>query len=68
LFALWFLGALASFIPGGLGEMLSYLSLSSHFPDIMRGIVDTKAIVYYLTVTALFLYFAIGSLETERWR
>jgi ABC-2 type transport system permease protein len=68
LFALWFLGALASFIPGGLGEMLSYLSLSSHFPDFMRGIVDTKAIVYYLTVTALFLYFAIGSLETERWR
>jgi ABC-2 type transport system permease protein len=47
---------------------VSYLSLSSHFPDFMRGIVDTKAIVYYLTVTALFLYFAIGSLETERWR
>jgi ABC-2 type transport system permease protein len=67
LFGLWFLGSAASFAPGGLGEVLSYLSLSHHFPDFIRGIVDTQAIVYYLTVTGLFLYFAIGSIETGRW-
>jgi ABC-2 type transport system permease protein len=68
LFALWFLGVAASFAPGPLGELLSYLSLSSHFPDFMRGIVDTKAIVYYLSIAALFLYLATGSIETGRWR
>ena len=68
LFALWFLGAVGSLAPGGLGEVLSYLSLSHHFPDFMRGILDTRAIVYYLTVTALFLYAAVGSIETGRWR
>jgi ABC-2 type transport system permease protein len=67
LFALWFLGAVTRFAPGGLGEVLSYLSLSRHFPDFVRGIVDTKAIVYYLSVTALFLYLATGSIETGRW-
>lgn len=68
LFGLWFLGSVGSLAPGGLGELLSYLSLSHHFPDFMRGILDTKAIIYYITVTALFLYSAIGSIETGRWR
>jgi ABC-2 type transport system permease protein len=68
LFGLWFLGAASGFAPGALGEVLSYLSLSHHFPDFIRGVVDTKAIIYYLSVTALFLYFAMGSIETTRWR
>jgi ABC-2 type transport system permease protein len=68
LFALWILGVVGSFVPGAIGEVLSYLSLSHHFPDFVRGIVDTRAIVYYLGVTALFLYLAIGSIETGRWR
>ena len=68
LFALWFLGAVGGFASGPLGEVISFLSLSHHFPDFMRGIVDTQAIVYYLSVTALFLFLAIGSIETGRWR
>ena len=68
LFGLWFLGAASELAPGALGEVLSYLSLSRHFPDFMRGIVDTKDIVYYLSVTVLFLYLATGSIETGRWR
>ena len=68
LFALWFLGLAGNFASGVLGELLSYLSLSRHFPDFVRGIVDTKAVVYYLSVAALFLYMAIKSIETDRWR
>ena len=68
IFGLWFLGMAANFAPGAVGEILSYLSLSQHFPDFMRGIIDTRAIVYYLCVTALFLYLAIESVESGRWR
>ena len=68
LFTLWFLGIAGNFVPGALGEVLSYISLSHHFPDFIRGIVDTKAVVYYLSITALFLYMAIRSIETDRWR
>jgi ABC-2 type transport system permease protein len=68
LFALWFLGVAASFAPGALGELLSYLSLSSHFPDFVRGIVDTRAVVYYVSITALFLFLAVRSTEADRWR
>ena len=68
LFGLWLLGMAANLAPGALGEILSYLSLSGHFPDFMRGVVDTKAVVYYLSITAVFLYLAIRSAETDRWR
>ena len=67
LFALWFIGMASDFAPGGPGEFFSYISLSYHFSDFTRGIVDTRAIIYYLSVTALFLYLAIRSLETGRW-
>ncbi len=67
LFGLWFLGTAARFAPGGLGEVLSYLSLADHFPDFVHGIIDTRAIVYYLSVTALFLFLAVRSIETGRW-
>jgi ABC-2 type transport system permease protein len=68
LFVLWFLGAAGNFAPGALGEVLSYISLSHHLPDFVRGIVDTKAVVYYLSVTALFLHLAVRSAEADRWR
>lgn len=68
LVGLWFLGSAADFAPGPVGELLAYLSLSSHFPDFMRGVVDTKAIVYYLSVTAVFLFLAVRSTEADRWK
>jgi ABC-2 type transport system permease protein len=68
LFALWFLGAAAGFAPERLGKVLAYLSLSHHFADFGRGIVDTRAVVYYLSVSALFLYLAIRSIEAGRWQ
>jgi ABC-2 type transport system permease protein len=68
LFGLWFLGAVESFATGALKEVVPYFSLSHHFRDFTRGIVDTRAIVYYLSVTVLFLYLAIGSIQTARWR
>ena len=68
LFALWFLNAAADLIPGTLGEILSYVSLSHHFPDFVRGIVDTRAVVYYISITAVFLFMAIRLTETDRWR
>lgn len=68
LFVLWFLGALANITPGAFGKILSYLSLAYHFPGFTKGIIDTRSVVYYLSLTALFNYLAIGSIETNRLR
>jgi len=67
LFALWSLGLAAAYLPEALGEVIGYFSLSYYFPDFMRGIIDTRGIVYYLSITILFLFLAIRSLENSRW-
>ena len=67
LFALWFLGLLAGLLPEAMGEVVSYLSLYYHFPDFLAGVIDTRGIIYYLSITALFLFLAIRSLESSRW-
>ena len=68
LFGLWFMGSAASLIPDPAGDLISYFSLSYHFPNFIRGVVDTRDIVYYIIVTAVFLFFSVRSIETERWR
>ena len=67
LFALWFIGMAADLLPEALGEVIGYLSLYHHFPDFMRGVIDTRGIIYYLSITALFLFLAVRSLENSRW-
>jgi ABC-2 type transport system permease protein len=68
LFALWFLGVAAGLAPSPVDRVLAYLSLSHHFADFGRGVVDTRAVVYYLSVSVLFLYLTIRSIETGRWQ
>ena len=69
LFALWFIGSIASasYIPKAIGQVLSYLSLQSHFTSFSIGVIDTRSLIYYFSIIALFLYSAIRSLETGRW-
>ena len=68
LFGLWFLGMAGTIIRPPIGNLISYLSLSDHFTDFTRGIIDTKHIVYYLSVTGIFLYLSVRSIEMGRWR
>lgn len=67
LLALYFVGFSASFLPKALGDVIGFFSLSFYFPDFLRGIIDTRGIVYYLSMTALFLFLAVRSLESSRW-
>lgn len=67
LLALYFVGYASSFLPKALGDVISYFSLSRYFPDFMRGVIDTRGIVYYLSICGLFLFLAVRSLENSRW-
>jgi len=64
---LWFLGAVAALLPAAIGTAVSYFSSANYMPDFVRGIIDTRGIIYYLSITALFLFLAIRSLENSRW-
>ncbi len=67
LFALWFISSAGQFLPATLGQVVGSLSLSYYFPDFVTGVIDTRGIVYYISIMALFLFLAVRSLENSRW-
>lgn len=48
--------------------MLSYLSITEHFDDFGKGVIDTTHLVYYLSVITFGLFLTVKSVDTERWR
>jgi len=51
-----------------LKSVLGYMNLWTHMDDFARGILDTRHIVYELSVGFMFLYLAAKSLEVKKWR
>ncbi|MCH8185995.1 MAG: hypothetical protein IH862_07850 [Chloroflexi bacterium] len=68
LLTLSFINRVADIVSGTAAEVLNGLSMNAHFQDFTRGIVDTGNIVYYVSLTAVFLFMTVRSLETRRWR
>ena len=65
---LWVTGWFVDSVGARTGEILRNLSIIEHFSDFARGIIDTKHIVYYLSVIAFGLYLTAKSVDTARWR
>lgn len=68
-FFLYFMVSLpASLLPNG-GEVLNYLSLSTHFTQSMNnGTINLGDVAYYLSLTALGLFVGTTAVEIRRWR
>jgi ABC-2 type transport system permease protein len=50
------------------GELLGYLDFGGHFLDnLVRGVINLADVIYYLSVTALALFFGTVSVEIRRW-
>ncbi|MCS7003777.1 MAG: ABC transporter permease subunit [Cytophagales bacterium] len=43
---------------GNLGKILNYFSASQHFESLGRGVIDSRDIVFFVSLTALGLYLA----------
>ena len=53
-------------VPDGLLPLVQYLSFEVHFNNLARGLVDTRDLVFYALVIALFLHLAVFALERRR--
>jgi ABC-2 type transport system permease protein len=49
-------------------DALGYMNLWTHMDDYAKGIVDTRHVVYELSIGLLFLFLAAKSLEVKKWR
>jgi ABC-2 type transport system permease protein len=49
-------------------SVAAYISVEVQYRDFAKGVVDIRNFVYFLSGIALFLFLAVKSLESRRWR
>ena len=65
---LWVINWVSTFVGPTAQTVLNYLSITEHFDDFAKGIIDTKHVVYYLSFIAMGLFLTMKSVDSERWR
>ena len=70
IFLWWVLNPIAQVAShvGGSPGLIHYLDYSGHyFNNMLVGVIDLKDIIFYLSATALALFFGAVSVEVRRW-
>jgi len=49
-------------------QLLSFFNLSQQMVDFTRGILDTRVLVFYVSVTFFFLFLTLRVIESRRWK
>lgn len=65
---LWVIDWIGSFAGPTIEPIVNYLSITQHFDDFAKGVIDTKHLVYYLSFMTFGLFLTAKSVDSERWR
>ena len=67
-FALFIGGKLLPLMPGSIATIIEHVSLDLHFNNIAKGVIDTRDIIYYLSLITACLLVTVQTLDSRRWR
>ncbi|MFP4366236.1 MAG: gliding motility-associated ABC transporter permease subunit GldF [Bacteroidales bacterium] len=48
-------------------ELLLYLGINEHYSSISRGVIDTRDIVYFVSLIAFFIFLTRTVLQSRKW-
>ncbi len=65
---LWILDWVTAYETATWARVMSYLSVVTHFEPFAKGVLDSKDVVFYLSVMFLGLFLTARSMEALRWR
>ncbi|MBI3942832.1 MAG: ABC transporter permease subunit [Chloroflexi bacterium] len=68
LLILWIAGGMQGIFGDTLGGLFQYITSVNHYVDFTRGVIDTRNIVYFLSIMAIALFLATRILESRRYR
>jgi len=54
-------------VSGKIGLMVQSLGINVHYSSISRGVIDSRDLIYFLSITSLFLLLTKLSLESRKW-
>lgn len=65
---LWVISWLTEFNTESYAKVIGYLSVVTHFESFAKGVIDTKDLIFYLSMIFFGLFLSARSLESLRWR
>ena len=63
---LWLIGTLSYSVSQSLGDVFKHLSVMENYQDFSKGIIDTKNILYFLSLIFVSLFLAVRTIENRR--
>lgn len=54
-------------LSGNIGLMVESLGINAHYNAMSRGVIDTRDLIYFLSLTGFFLLLTKLSLESRKW-
>lgn len=64
---LYYVGEIVQYLPGWPGDVISFFSFQSRIEPFSRGVIDSRAVVYFVSVTVLSLLVSFRTLESRKW-
>ena len=68
LFMLSFLSAAVASQTGWEAQVVAHLALMEHMRDFAKGVVDSRPVLLYVTLTVFFLFLSWRTVESRRWK
>jgi ABC-2 type transport system permease protein len=66
-FAFWIIARFLPFVPQNAASALEWLSFDYHYDNMLRGVIDSRDVIYFLSMIGFSLTLAFRSLESRRW-
>ena len=60
-------GFMGSSLPSVLGSIFRFLSAETHYSAISRGVIDSRDVLYFVSMSLLWLFFAKFMLSKRKW-
>lgn len=66
-FALFMMDKILLWVPEGLTTTFEFLGVDYHFSNIARGVIDSRNLIYFFSMSGFSLLLATVSLERRKW-
>ncbi|HTY36040.1 MAG TPA: ABC transporter permease subunit [Bacteroidota bacterium] len=66
-FILFMLDKVLIYVPESMASIVEFLGIDYHFSNIARGVIDSRDVIYFLSLLGFMLYLTVLSLGRRRW-
>ncbi|MGB3238128.1 MAG: ABC transporter permease [Geitlerinemataceae cyanobacterium] len=65
---LWVVDAIASGMPGGMGQAMGHLSLLKHYSNLIQGLLNSSSLILFASYIVLGIFLTAQSIEALRYQ